>query len=111
MSTENSHVHDFNMVKAIWRTFWILLAITVIEVVFAVYWPRDTPMKLWAVRVFFILMSLAKAYFIVSIFMHMKFELKHLALTVLIPFCFIIYAIIMLLWEGSSWLDMRIAGH
>lgn len=108
--SEHSH-EGFDMVKAIWRTFWILLAITIIEVVFAIYWPRTSPAMLWSIRVFFIVMSLAKAYYIVSIFMHMKFELKHLALTILIPFCFIIYAIIMLLWEGNSWLDMRIVGH
>ena len=109
MSTDS---HDgYDLVKAIWRTFWILLFITVFEVVIAIYVPRTTPGLLWGMRVLFIAMSLSKAYFIVSIFMHMKFEIKHLAMTILIPFCFILYAVVMLFWEGSSWLDMRIAGH
>lgn len=48
-------------------------------------------------------LSLYKAYFIVFYFMHMRYEVKGLALSVLLPVCLLIWAIIAFLQEGGSW--------
>jgi hypothetical protein len=37
----------------------------------------------------------------------MKFEVKFLALTVLIPISLLLFAVITMLAEGNSWLEMR----
>mgnify|MGYP006251460563 FL=1 len=51
--------------------------------------------------------SLLKAFFIVGEFMHMKYETRALALTVLVPTVFLIWFIIAFLWEGAEWMNNR----
>ena len=60
-----------------------------------------------ALNIFMVVATLVKAFYIVSIFMHMKYEKKALALTVLMPLAFLIWFIIAFLWEGISWNVMR----
>ncbi len=48
-----------------------------------------------------IVLSLYKAYFIIYEFMHMKYEVKTLATTVLLPTALLIWAIIAFFYEGK----------
>ena len=48
-------------------------------------------------------MSLYKAYFIVKFFMHMGYEVRGMAMSVLLPCGLLIWAIIAFFQEGSSW--------
>jgi cytochrome c oxidase subunit IV len=48
-------------------------------------------------------LSLYKAYFIVNEFMHMKYEAKGLAMTVVLPTLLLTWAIIAFLQEGGAW--------
>ena len=50
-----------------------------------------------------IALSLYKAYFIVYEFMHMRYEVKGLAMSVLLPTLLLVWAIIAFFQEGSSW--------
>src|SRR5687767_5336711 len=84
-----------DMVKTIWRTFWIMLIVTIVEIVGALLYPESLPRL--ALNIFFIVMSLAKAYYIVAVFMHLKFERKALATTILLPIIFLVYAVIVML--------------
>ncbi|MFN7116679.1 MAG: cytochrome C oxidase subunit IV family protein, partial [Saprospiraceae bacterium] len=52
-------------------------------------------------------LSLYKAYFIIYEFMHMKYEVKSLAMSVLLPTALLIWAIIAFFQEGDSWKDRR----
>jgi cytochrome c oxidase subunit 4 len=52
-------------------------------------------------------LSLYKAYFIIYEFMHMKYEVKSLAMTVLLPTALLIWAIIAFFQEGDSWKSRR----
>ena len=54
-----------------------------------------------------IAMSLYKAYFIINEFMHMKYEVKGLAMSVLLPTLLFIWAIFAFLHEGNSWGERR----
>jgi cytochrome c oxidase subunit IV len=47
--------------------------------------------------------SLFKAYFIIFYFMHMAYEVRGLAFSVLLPTALLIWAIIAFFQEGSSW--------
>ena len=47
--------------------------------------------------------SAYKAYFIIFFFMHMAYEVRGLALSVLLPTALLIWAIIAFFQEGSSW--------
>lgn len=52
-------------------------------------------------------LSLYKAYFIVNEFMHMKYEAKGLAMTVVLPTLLLTWAIIAFLQEGGAWGSRR----
>lgn len=47
--------------------------------------------------------SLFKAYFIIFYFMHMAYEVRGLALSVLLPTALLIWAVIAFFQEGNSW--------
>lgn len=90
--------------KAIWRTFWILLGITVVEFIIAFLVPSNWHL---AKIVVFVSLTIVKAFYIVSEFMHLKGEVKMLIWSILIPAIFIIWLIIALLVEGGSIFESR----
>lgn len=90
--------------KAIWRTFWILLAITVVEFIIAF----TVPSSMHTIKVaVFVGLTIVKAFYIVSEFMHLKGEVKMLIWSILIPTIFVIWLIIALLIEGDSIFESR----
>lgn len=99
----DAHAGHGDMVKTIWRTFWIMLIITIVEIAIALTLTGKLPQL--ALNSFYIVMSLLKAYYIVAVFMHLKFERKALATTILLPVIFLLYAVVVLLVEGDYWLD------
>lgn len=54
-----------------------------------------------------IVLSIYKAYFIIYEFMHMRYEVKGLAVSVLLPTMLLIWAIIAFFQEGDSWKNRR----
>jgi len=84
--------------KTIWRVFWILLGITVVELVLA-----GSFGKTMGLRFILIAMTLVKAFYIVGYFMHLKFERANMIMTIIIPLIFIIGAIISVLFEANYW--------
>jgi len=54
-----------------------------------------------------IVLSLYKAYFIVYEFMHLRYEVKGMALSILLPAMLLIWGLIAFLWEGNTWGDRR----
>jgi len=100
-----SEVQGVNMVKLIWRTFWILLVVTIVEVTAAISLTGHLPQMI--LNTFYILMSGAKAFYIVSVFMHLKFEVKYLMITILLPMLFLMFALCVFLAEGNSWHHLK----
>lgn len=87
--------------KWIWKIFWYLLGITLIEVVLALpavrsHFPAD-----WVFKTSLISLTLLKAGLIVGAYMHLKDEVRNLILSVVLPFVLIIYLIVLMLIEGS----------
>jgi cytochrome c oxidase subunit 4 len=93
--------------KAVWRTFWILLVITVIELIIAIVYYETHFFPKHILNGVFIIMTLAKAFFIVAEFMHLGHEIKNLVMTIAIPACLFIWFLIAFLWDGSSYHDLR----
>src|ERR1051325_4932749 len=89
--------HHESSTKVIWRTFWILLAITIFEVSIAFTSIPHVVLK-WT----FIILTLVKAYFIVFFFMHLTHEKRFLKYVILMPFLFILYFIAMELYEANA---------
>lgn len=88
--------HDPGNVKVIWRTFWILLFVTMGEVGIAF-----TSISRDILLVVFIALTIVKAYFIIAYFMHLKHEKVAFKYSILLPFFLILYLIVMAIAEGN----------
>lgn len=86
--------------KMIWVIFWVLLAVTAVEVTIGLIW-QDLGLNWSLVKWTFIILTLVKAYYIVASYMHLGGERKNFKMVVLIPFIvFAIYAIFIFLYEA-----------
>jgi len=90
--------HDnHNSTKLIWKTFFILLGITIFELVIPF-----TSINPDVQRYIFIILTIVKAFYIVAYFMHLKFEAKFFRYAMILPFAFIVYLIAISLGEGVA---------
>ena len=55
----------------------------------------------------FIALTVVKAFYIVSEFMHLKYEVKVLIWSILIPMIFVVWLIIALIYEGGAVYNIR----
>lgn len=89
----------------IWRTFWILLIVTTVEVALGIIKPEFLLGNLFGTSILnyiFIILTLVKAYFIVAFFMHLKYEKSSLNWTIYLPALILIpYLTFIVLTEGS----------
>lgn len=83
--------------KNIIRVMLILSAVTILEFIFAFTLQRGV----WLTILYFAL-TIAKAYYIVSEFMHLGHEAPSLKYAIVFPMIFVIWLIIALLVEGTA---------
>jgi cytochrome c oxidase subunit 4 len=99
--------HGFDT-KAIWRTFWILLIITCLELAVGMFvaplFPHNT--KIWF-NILYIIFTAAKAFYIIAEFMHLKHEIKNMIMTIAVPALLFIWFIGAFLWDGNSFKNLR----
>jgi cytochrome c oxidase subunit IV len=112
MSTESHEVHHDGehetMTKgSIWKVFFILLGITIIEFVIALVFVPKGILPIRFANPVYIVLTLFKAFYIVAYFMHLKFEKLGLVLSLVIPIIFIIGLILVLTNESYHWVDLR----
>lgn len=104
----HDHGHGGLDKKAIWRTFWILLIITCLELVVGMFiaplFPHTT--KIWF-NILYIIFTAAKAFYIIAEFMHLRHELKNLIMTIAISALLFIWFIGAFLWDGDSFKNNR----
>jgi len=92
------------------KTIIILSVVTVVEVSVAIGYDHFNPnggSMRWLINLFMAVMSVVKVVYIMGTFMHLKAETRGFFLTVVLPFMFLIWAIIAFSYEGSSWHGMR----
>lgn len=94
-----------SQVKKIWKVFWILLAITIVEVVIGMFFSYSIPVFIR--NTIFLALTIFKAGYIVAIFMHLGDEFKGFIVTVLIPLFLFVWFIIAFLADGFFWLRMN----
>ena len=93
---------DKAKINKIWKTAGILAAITALEFLIAFTMGSGT-----AKVVIFILMTIVKAAYIVGEFMHLKYEVKVLIWSILIPLIFVVWMLIAFIYEGGSIFNVR----
>src|SRR6478735_8456961 len=98
----------------IWKIFWLLSGITIIELALgfglAKDWygdPETSHTAILFVKGVICILSLAKAFYIVSVFMHLGDEIRNLIMTIVVPLCLFIWFIAAFLWDGNSWKNLR----
>ena len=92
------------------KTIIILSIVTVVEVSLAIgydHFNHTGGNFKWLINLFMAVMSVVKVVYIMGTFMHLKDETRGFFLTVVMPFMFLIWAIIAFSYEGSSWNHMR----
>jgi len=95
-----------NSTWRIWKVFWILLALTTLEVLLGIFKPSvlvdNTLIGVSLLNHTFILLTLVKAYYIVAVFMHLGDEKKSLKVSIVAPMLVLIpYLLFILLVEAS----------
>lgn len=91
----------------IWKVFAILLGITVIEFIIALWLVPKGHIPLHWANPIYIVLTLFKAFYIVAYFMHLKFERIGLMISIVVPILFIIGLILVLTNESHYWIDFR----
>jgi cytochrome c oxidase subunit IV len=112
-TAEGVHHDDRAQIKRIWKTFWILSGITIIElgIGIAIYMmhkgdsPNHTLVLMFKGVV--CILTLAKAYYIVSVFMHLGDEIRNMIMTIVVPLLLFVWFIIAFLWDGNAWKNLR----
>jgi cytochrome c oxidase subunit IV len=107
------HAEHTGGTKRIWKTFWLLSALTIVELAIGLIiynmhkgeHPNAT--LVLAFKGLVCILTLAKAYYIVSIFMHLGDEIRNMIMTIVVPLCLFIWFIIAFLWDGNSWKELR----
>lgn len=101
--------------KKLWRVFWLLLVVTIVEVLAGLFAPHilhDAEFRKAFLKIFFITFTLVKAGYIVMVFMHLGDENKWTKWVILIPYAtFIGYLIVMMtIGEGNYTKTHRLSG-
>ncbi len=116
ISAEHSHAHGHNEgTGRIWKVFWVLSALTVIELAlgYFLYFKADGgPNSIGAgailtTKIVIGVLTLLKAYYIVSVFMHLGDEVRNMIMTITVPLVLFVWFIIAFLWDGNSWKNLR----
>jgi len=106
-----AHLDYAEAKKVVFKGLLILGVVTVAEVFVALFGNGHIIHGFYLHKIVFypvmIALSLYKAYFIVYEFMHMRYEVKGLAMSVLLPMVLLVWAIIAFFQEGKSWGSRR----
>lgn len=109
---ENTVVHEEHAgggVKEIIKVTIILSVLTVIELALG-FWMMGMPLESTSrltVKGVIIILMMAKAFYIVAYFMHLKHEIKNLIMTIVVPLMLFVWFITAFLYDGNSFRHLR----
>jgi cytochrome c oxidase subunit IV len=98
---ETPHINvlppDTAKIKKLWTVAGILGLVTLLEFAIAFGVPHEMKdLRVWT----FILMTIVKAAYIVGEFMHLRYEVKVLLWSILIPMVFVVWMLVAFVYEG-----------
>jgi len=102
------HHDDGSAVKEIWKVTGILSLLTIVELVFgfAMMGMTNEALRL-AIKGTIVILMIAKAFYIVGYFMHLKHEVKNLIMTIVVPLALFVWFITAFLYEGNSYRNLK----
>ena len=111
--TFKHHVSDDDFKKRVRKTTILLSVITLIELaigltIYTIHKGTDPNATLVLMfKGMVCILTLAKAYYIISVFMHLGDEIRNLIFTVAAPSCLFIWFIIAFISDGHSYKNLR----
>lgn len=100
--------------KLVFKGLVLLAVVTLVEVFFSLLGKghvigglEDISWLGYVIGLILIVLSIYKAYYIIYEFMHMRYEVKGLAMSVLLPTVLLVWAIIAFFQEGTAWKQRR----
>lgn len=99
-------------VKRIWKAFWILLILTIFELALGLLiynLDKGDPsyMLIIFIKGVITILTIAKAFYIISIFMHLGDEIRSMMLSLALPAALFIWFITAFLADGTSFKNLR----
>ncbi|MFN0082733.1 MAG: cytochrome C oxidase subunit IV family protein [Ferruginibacter sp.] len=112
ISPEITHAPDHSEgTGRIWKIFWVLSLLTIIELAlgYFLYFKGESLSQtvVLGTKIVIGVLTLLKAYYIVSVFMHLGDEVRNMIMTITVPLVLFIWFIIAFLWDGNSWKNLR----
>lgn len=109
ISVHHPHQSDAEFKRKVRKTTILLSVITVIELglgllMYATELPHWADMFMKGVIV---ILTLAKAFYIVSIFMHLGDEIRNMIMTIAVPLLLFVWFIAAFLWDGNEYKNLR----
>jgi cytochrome c oxidase subunit IV len=105
--------HDEAQVKRIWKAFWVLLVLTILELALGLtiynldLAPQPNETLILGIKGVICILTLGKAFYIISIFMHLGDEIRTFILTLGIPATLFIWFIFVFIYDGNSFKNLR----
>jgi cytochrome c oxidase subunit 4 len=102
------HEHSSDKSR-IWKTTTILSVLTIIELGLglSMYQFELSPFMHLLIKGVICVLTLAKAFYIVSIFMHLGDEIRNMIMTIIMPLLLFVWFITAFLWDGNSFRTLR----
>ncbi|NDE78849.1 MAG: hypothetical protein EB047_06565, partial [Chitinophagaceae bacterium] len=111
--TVHHHVDDATFKKKVRNTTILLSIITIIELAIGLLiyniHKGDSPNELLVLmfKGAVCILTLAKAYYIVSVFMHLGDEIRNMIMTIVVPLLLFVWFIGAFIWDGNSYKNLR----
>lgn len=106
--THSAEHHHEDVIAEIKKVTIILSVLTIVELILG-FWMigiESQGMRL-AIKGAIVILMMAKAFYIVAYFMHLKHEIKNLIMTIVVPLALFIWFIAAFLADGNSFRNLR----
>jgi len=113
MTFPQHHHSDAEFKKRVRKTTILLSVITVIELgiglsIYTIHkGPDPSRLLVLMFKGMVCILTLAKAYYIVSVFMHLGDEIRNMIMSIIVPLLLFIWFIAAFLWDGNSYKNLR----
>ncbi|MEK0422105.1 MAG: hypothetical protein RLZ95_15 [Bacteroidota bacterium] len=106
--SQDTHAEHHDVIAEIKKVTIILSVLTIVELILG-FWMIGiaSPSLRLAIKGVIVILMMAKAFYIVAYFMHLKHELKNLIMTIIVPLALFIWFIIAFLADGNSFKNLR----
>jgi hypothetical protein len=107
--TNDTHAeHDGGAIAEIKKVTIILSVLTIVELILG-FWMIGMESKalVLGIKGTIVILMMAKAFYIVAYFMHLKHEVKNLIMTIVVPLSLFVWFIIAFLADGNSFRNLR----